>query len=415
MRQEVIQYMKLTVALLNILKGKSVSMWQHRVGKTFIALMSILLFSAAAFLDEPWYKSYSNGLEALERSDWKTAINYFNAALTQKKEDTGKIRAYGAVFIQYFPHRERGICYFNLGEIENARADLTLSIQQSSSLRAKEYLNKIKSGERAATPAPPTTPIVESRPPEKTKSQPPPQRQINHAEPPASTVVGERLNIAILPFDTKGIGGELGEIDLLDKLTTVFYNMNRFKVIERAQLEQILSEQKLGLSGVVDVSTAAQIGKGMGVDAVVCGSIARAGNTASIDARLVDTETAAVITAQDAYANGITLPALSQMILEVAVKIKNELPMANGYVIGVENDRVTIDLGRAKGMRKGMKCLVYREGAPIVHPVTNEVIGKMINELCEVQFIDVFDGYSLGAITKPKGGPPLIRDRVVTK
>jgi len=374
-----------------------------------ISLLSIFCSFGIALADEPWYKSYSYGLEAMERGDWRTAVGYFDAALAHKNKDSGKVRAYGAVFIQYFPNRERGICYFNLGDMERARADLSLSLQQSSSLRAKEYLNKISGGVKPSSP-----PKVEKR-----EAPPPipsaPTRQVDNAEPPASTIVGERLNIAILPFDTKGIGGDLGEIDLLDKLTTAFYNMNRFKVIERAQLEQILNEQKLGMSGIVDVSTAAQIGKGMGVDAVVCGSIARAGNTASIDARLVDTETAAIITAQDAYANGINLPALSQMILEVAVKIKNELPLVTGYVIGVENDRITLDLGRMKGVRKGMKCLVYREGAPIVHPVTNEVIGKMINELCEVQFTEIFDGYSVGAITKPKGGPPLIRDRVVTK
>lgn len=372
-----------------------------------ISLFSFLCSFGMALAQEQWYKSYSNGLEAMERSDWKTAVGYFDAALAQKNKDSGKVRAYGAVFIQYFPNRERGICYYNLGDTERARTDLTLSLQQSSSLRAREYLNKISGGVK---PVPKTEKSVEPPPSPST-----PTRPLNSPEPPASTIVGERLTIAILPFDTKGIGSEMGEIDLLDKLTTAFYNMNRFKVIERAQLEQILNEQKLGMSGIVDVSTAAQIGKGMGVDAVVCGSIARAGNTASVDARLVDTETAAIITAQDAYANNINLQALSQMILEVAAKIKNELPLVTGYVIGVDNDRVTLDLGRSKGIRKGMKCLVYREGAPIVHPVTNEVIGKMINELCEVQFNEIFDGYSVGVITKPKGGAPLIRDRVVTK
>lgn len=373
-----------------------------------IAMLVLLCFSLIAMADEPWYKHYSNGLEAMERNDWKSAINYFDAAIAQKNKDGGKVRAYGAVFIQYFPNRERGICYYQLGDTERARADLTLSIQQSSSLRAKEHLNRVNSGTKAPVALPKTEVTTEL--PSTTTSRP-----VTTTEPPATTVVGERLNIAILPFDTKGIGGDIGEIDLLDKLTTVFYNLNRFKVIERAQLEQILQEQKLGMSGIVDVSTAAQIGKGMGVDAVVCGSIVRAGNTASIDARLVDTETAAVITAQDAYTNGLSLQSLSQMILDVANKIKNEMPMASGYVISFENDRATIDLGRLKGMRKGMKCLVYREGAPIVHPVTNEVIGKMINELCEVQFTDVFDAYAVAVITKPKNGTPLIRDRVVTK
>jgi TolB-like protein len=171
-----------------------------------------------------------------------------------------------------------------------------------------------------------------------------------------------------LPFETRNVGREIAAIDLLDKMTTVFVNLNRFKVIERAQLEKILAEQKLGLSGVLDATTAAQIGKGIGVDAVVCGSISHANNTASIDARVVDTESAAIITAQDAFANSLSLPTLSQMISEVAQKIKNQMPLVHGYVIRAEGERLTLDLGRANGMRKGMKCVVYREGAPIVIP-----------------------------------------------
>jgi hypothetical protein len=50
-----------------------------------------------------------------------------------------------------------------------------------------------------------------------------------------------------------------------------------------------------------------------------------------------------------------------------------------------------------------------------VHPVTNEVIGKTINQLCEVQINDVFDAYSVAVITKPKNGTPAVRDKVVTK
>jgi TolB-like protein len=226
--------------------------------------------------------------------------------------------------------------------------------------------------------------------------------------------VGERLSIAVLPFESKGIGG-MGQIDLLDKLVTGFVNLNRFKVIERAQLEKILAEQQLGMTGIIDASTAAEIGKGIGVDGVVCGSITQGGNAVTIDARLIDTETAAIITAKDAYSNGTSLQNLSQMISELAAKFKTDLPLLNGYVIGVQGEKLTLDLGYKNGLKKGMKCHVYREGAPIVHPVTNAVIGKMIDELCEIQVSDIFEAYAIAIITKPKSGMPAIRDKIITK
>jgi TolB-like protein len=351
------------------------------------------------FAAEKWHKAYANGLEAMNRGDWRHAVTQFEVALAQKRIDTGKTRAYGTVFIEYFPNREIGICYYHLGETERARRHLQLSLQQSASARAREYLQRLEGG----------LPAEDDHPESKTEPQPMP------AESAPTTLVGERLNIAILPFVAKGIGGELGSVDLLDKLTTVFVNLNRFKVIERAQLEKILEEQKLGLTGIVDVSTAAQIGKGIGVDAVVCGSLVRAGNSASIDARLIDTETAAIITAKDAFSNSVTLSGLSQMISEVAGKIKGDLPLVTGYVIKLEGERITLDLGRAQNVRRGMKCHIYREGEPIVHPVTNQVIGKAIVEVCEVLLVDVFEGYSIATMVKSKNGAPQVRDRAITK
>lgn len=350
-----------------------------------------------------WHLFYRTGLQAMERGDWNRAIENFQQAIRVKARDSKKIRATGVMFIEYFPHREMGICYFHLGDLERAKQELTLSMAQESSERAKNFLGRINRGERASDPpAAPANPQPAATTPPRT-------------EPAASTLIGERLSIAVLPFESKGIGGALGQIDLLDKLVTGFVGINRFKVIERAQLEKILEEQKLGMAGIIDASTAAQIGKGIGVDGVVCGSITQGGNAVTIDARLIDTETAAIIVAKDAYSNGLSLQNLSQMISDLAARFKADLPLVNGYVISVQGEKVTVDLGHKNGIKKGMKCHVYREGAPIVHPVTGEVLGKNIDELCEVQITDVFDAYALAIITKPKKGEPAIRDKVITK
>jgi len=357
-----------------------------------------------------WHVSYKNGLKAMERGDWNGARGWFADALRAKGQESKRARAGGVMFIEYFPHREIGICYFHLGDIERAKQELSISLAQEYSARAQQFLQRIARGERPAgvSPAVPTpSPPVLTTQPQPVAPKP--------AEPAVSTLVGERLSIAVLPFESKGIGGALGNIDLLDKLIAGFVNTNRFKVIERAQLEKILAEQKLGLSGILDASTAAQIGKGIGVDAVVCGSVTQGGNAVTIDARLIDTETAAIMTARDAFSNGISLPSLSQMISDLAAKIKMDFPLVNGYVIGVQGDKITIDIGNKHGLKKGTKCHIYREGAPIVHPVTNVVIGKKIDESCEVQINEIFDAYSVAVITKPKSGTPASRDKVITK
>ena len=62
-----------------------------------------------------------------------------------------------------------------------------------------------------------------------------------------------------------------------------------------------------------------------------------------------------------------------------------------------------------------MKCYIYREGAPIIHPVTKKVIGKMIDVLSEIQLSEVYEEYSVGYVIKQKEGIAGIGDMVITK
>jgi len=48
---------------------------------------------------------------------------------------------------------------------------------------------------------------------------------------------------------------------------------NIYQLVERSKLDKILQEQKLGASGVIDDSQAAEIGKILGLDAIIVGSV----------------------------------------------------------------------------------------------------------------------------------------------
>ncbi|MBC8182328.1 hypothetical protein H8E88_14595 [candidate division KSB1 bacterium] len=223
------------------------------------------------------------------------------------------------------------------------------------------------------------------------------------------------MGLAVLPFQTSGLGVEMGNINVVEQLMTTFYNLNRFKLFERSQLESILEEQKLGMSGLLDASTAAQIGKGIGVDAIVLGSVTRSGNNMAIDARLIDTETAQLITAQDEMSSRTTIQELKEMVNRLATKIYNDLPLVEGYVIGINGDRLTLDIGSSKYIKKGMKCIVYREGRDIIHPITKKVLGKQTEELGEVKLSEVYPEYSIGKVIVTKAGMFEIGCKVITK
>lgn len=361
-----------------------------------------------------WYKHYFLGLNAMKQGHYQEAVKHFLSTLRAKSRDTKKQRASGTIFIQYYPHRELGICLYQLGHLQEARKQLQISISQSPTHRAREYLNRINSGQgKNIKPQPLQN--QESFTKSSSKSATQPEKSTATTASNMNAKIGDRMSIAVLPFNSQGIGTELTGVDLLDKLITAFVNSNRFKVVERAQLEKILQEQKLGLAGIVDPTTAAEIGKGIGVDAVVLGSITRAGNSLSIDARLIDTESATIISAQTAYSDKISMYYISEMVNNLSRKFKSDLPVVNGLVINIQSNQLTLDFGTNKGVKKGMKCIVYREGNPIVHPVTGKVIGRMVKQICFARITQVMPEYSLAEIEKSLSGVPQKLDKVITK
>jgi TolB-like protein len=379
-----------------------------RITSSYIVIFFILALLPTVFAGGRWYNHYKDGLKFMQSGNWSRAIAKFNESILVKNKDMKKIKTYGMHFMPYFPHREKGICFYNLGRIEDARRELKLSLRHQYSSRAQEFLSKL--GNAPITRKPP--PVVEDKEDKIVIEKPNDPIVI----PPIEVkLVGERMGLAVLPFQTSGLGGEMGNINVVEQLMTTFYNLKRFKLFERSQLESILEEQKLGMSGIVDASTAAQIGKGIGVDAMVLGSVTRSGRNLAIDARLIDTETAAIITAQDEMSNRTSIQELKEMIDRLANKIYNDLPLVDGYVIGVNGDQLTLDLGSSKKVKKGMKCIIYSEGQDIIHPLTKKVLGKQTEELGEVKLTEVYPEYSIGKITVTKSGMFEIGCKVITK
>jgi len=369
-------------------------------------LLLILVFVSSLWAAE-WYKEYENGLEAMKNKDYRTAANHFRAAIIGNPNESKNVRTYGMHFIEYFPHRELGVCLYNLGEKDEALRELKLSNQQVPSDRANEYLRQAGGG------VPP--PIIIDKPlPGKTDDTTIKDNSLIVGKQTIK-LVGERMGVAVMPFENKGASRDLGEI-VLDKMITVLWNQQRFKVMERAQLDKILAEQSLGASGVLDAATAAQIGKGIGVDAIVIGSVAAAASGAiSIDARVIDTESATIIVAQDAYSGSSDAQSVKNAVESLARKITESLPLVEGYIIRIDGEKIMLDQGRAAGLKRGMKCVVYKEGEVLKHPITGEILGKDTQELGEVLITEDFDKYSVGKTLKMYGGVISIGDKFITK
>lgn len=104
------------------------------------------------------------------------------------------------------------------------------------------------------------------------------------------------LGLAVFPFQTDdALAKKRVDFAVSELFMEEFHKTGKFKLIERSQLDAVLKEQKLGLSGAVDTETAARIGKVLGARLLLIGSVSKMGKAYQISARLVDAETAEII------------------------------------------------------------------------------------------------------------------------
>jgi TolB-like protein len=210
--------------------------------------------------------------------------------------------------------------------------------------------------------------------------------------PCSSFAASGKIRVAVLDFEQKGTqeiqGKQVGEI-VAEWMTTALVRTGRFDVIERAQLQKILKEQQLGMSGMINQETAVKVGELLGVKVIVTGSIIQIGNTYEVNARLINVEDGAILKAEKIRGPG--LESIEQMMGSLVELIKKDFPI-EGFVVMVNGNRVMIDLGRIHGVEPGMRFFAFRKGAPVRHPVTGKMlkgedvrIGEMIIQNLETE------------------------------
>ncbi len=104
--------------------------------------------------------------------------------------------------------------------------------------------------------------------------------------------------IAVLTFEYVDGRASSGGRAVSEKLTNRFVELGQLTVIERGMVEKVMKELEFQNTGTVDPESAKKLGKGLGVDAIVTGTIEDAsyGNV-EINARVIKTETYEIIAA----------------------------------------------------------------------------------------------------------------------
>jgi len=209
----------------------------------------------------------------------------------------------------------------------------------------------------------------------------------------------QKTKIAVIDFSLQGSNFETDDMGKIvaEWFITALVKEGRFEVVERSMLQKIVAEQKLAISGLVDESTATQLGKVLGVKVVITGTVMKLQNVTEINARIIDVESASIITAENVRSTNTT--SLQQLVVQMSDKIIKNFPL-EGYIVQRNDKNITIDLGRRAGVKEGMEFLVFKEGNVIKHPKTGEVLDVQLIETGKVKIASVRGKISEAKILK---------------
>jgi len=258
--------------------------------------------------------------------------------------------------------------------------------------------------------------------------------------------------VAIMDFENKSQHGgwRLGQ-GASDILTTELVKTAKFNVMERDRLAAIIKEQNLGASGRIDPSTAARIGKIIGVEYIITGAITEYGQSqgggggrgvnigkkgyhATVDIRMINAATGAIIFADSASHSKSTISVrvfgigggesfnekkatevMREAIKKLTAKITSA-PIKSGeskstaglsgsetLVADVDGNIITLNKGKNAGLKTGQKVTISRKGKVIKDPQTGKILKIKYNKIGAIKLTEVEDSYAEGEVTSGSG------------
>jgi hypothetical protein len=168
------------------------------------------------------------------------------------------------------------------------------------------------------------------------------------------------LTLWLLNFTVQGNSlGEGEERMLTAGITDQLIQHGRAQVVERALLDQLLEELKLGTSQLADRRTALSLGRILAARVMVSGQLVFAGPETQVSLRLIETETGRVSGAMnESFGSAVPVSMLSEKLSRQLIKKLEALYPLRGRVAEVAGEQVRINIGQKAGVQVGQRFKV---------------------------------------------------------
>ena len=186
---------------------------------------------------------------------------------------------------------------------------------------------------------------------------------------PADDWTSQAMAISVLDFQTSGDTELLGKLGmdklLLQEFSQALLNQG-VTVVDRAILDKLLAELKLGSSELADPDTQLRLGRIMAARLITTGSFTGAGQNKAVSMRMIDTETTNI--AYSTTKRNITIDPVSlaeELAAAVVKNVHEKYPLKGRIAVADDNAAIIINLGKKHGAAPGQTFNVLGEGVPI--------------------------------------------------
>ena len=129
-----------------------------------------------------------------------------------------------------------------------------------------------------------------------------------------------KTTLAVLDFEGRNISqGEA--LTLTDRFRNEIIKTNRYIVVERAAMDEVLKEQGFQQTGCTSNECAVEVGALLGVQQMIIGSIGKVGDIFTVSVRIIDIQTGKILNMTDYDIRGDISEMLIRGMREVALKL----------------------------------------------------------------------------------------------
>ena len=239
--------------------------------------------------------------------------------------------------------------------------------------------------------------------------------KVNAMEASSVDFKGAKLRVGVVNFENNA-ARKVRDIEIVatNILTTMLQESGQFIVVPRQDLDAILDQQDLSVSEIIGPNTAVHLGKVLGLNAILTGSITsyaelvESSNTiltqsktlvakVGVDYRIVDTTTGVQLfashgngefrktsggllgfgsksSADTSLKDGALRDALAKAMNKITEQLTRDL--WSGRIAQIKVDFIYINAGKQTGLRIGDTLIVQELGEDIIDPQTGVSLGR---------------------------------------